>query len=69
LFDAKTLHQLPTKFNLLHRGIIQANESSCVAGCGIIETAQHLFITCDFLVRYGGMPGYGLVLQVLIIML
>jgi hypothetical protein len=32
----------------LHRGIILADDSSCVAGCGSIETSQHLFITCGF---------------------
>ncbi|GAU32175.1 hypothetical protein TSUD_68460 [Trifolium subterraneum] len=38
---------LPTKDNLAHRGIITAEAQSCVAGCGALESAQHLFISCS----------------------
>jgi len=41
--------RLPTKSNLLRRGIIHDENTSCVAGCGCIESVQHLFISCDFL--------------------
>jgi hypothetical protein len=40
--------RLPTKINLLNRGIIQVDNTFCVAGCGHTESVQHLFITCDF---------------------
>jgi len=40
--------RLPTKSNMLRRGIIHGENSSCVAGCGCIESVQHLFISCDF---------------------
>lgn len=39
--------RLPTKNNLLHRGIIQAEAIRCVAGCGHGESASHLFLHCD----------------------
>jgi len=38
---------LPTKNNLLRRGIIQPAASHCVAGCGNDESATHLFFHCD----------------------
>ncbi|GAU10332.1 hypothetical protein TSUD_422680, partial [Trifolium subterraneum] len=40
-------NRLPTKDNLAHRGIITAEAQSCVAGCGALESAQHLFISCS----------------------
>jgi len=40
--------RLPTKFNLLNRDIIQVDDTPCMASCGLIESVQHLFITCDF---------------------
>jgi len=39
--------RLSTKGNLLGRGIITDVNSSCLAGCGQVETAQHLFLHCD----------------------
>jgi hypothetical protein len=39
--------RLPTKINLLTRGIISADDISCVAGCRHVEDAQHLFLHCD----------------------
>ncbi|GAU19449.1 hypothetical protein TSUD_76930 [Trifolium subterraneum] len=38
--------RLPTKANLVTRGIISPEAYYCVTGCGYIETAQHLFFTC-----------------------
>ena len=44
----RLLHdRLPTKDNLLGRGIITGASSFCLAGCGHVETAQHLFLQCD----------------------
>jgi len=39
--------RLPTKINLLRRGIVQAAGTSCVTGCGFDETTTHLFIHCE----------------------
>ncbi|GAU31515.1 hypothetical protein TSUD_332900 [Trifolium subterraneum] len=39
--------RLPTKSNLVIRGIITSEAQDCVAGCGGMETAQHLFISCS----------------------
>jgi len=39
--------RLPTKNNLLHRGIRFAENIFCTAGCGQVENAQHLFLHCD----------------------
>ncbi|KAK2415432.1 hypothetical protein QL285_037913 [Trifolium repens] len=39
--------RLPTKANLVSRGILAPDLHSCVAGCGSIETAQHLFLSCS----------------------
>ncbi|PNX97029.1 70 kDa peptidyl-prolyl isomerase [Trifolium pratense] len=44
--------KLPTKSNLVARGIILPEVQSCVSDCGEVESAQHLFISCstfDFL--------------------
>jgi len=42
-------NRLPTKDNLLRRRIISHEASACVAGCGMQETANHLFLGCDIL--------------------
>jgi hypothetical protein len=39
--------QLPTKTNLVARDIISPEVHFCVSGCGGIESAQHLFLTCS----------------------
>jgi hypothetical protein len=39
--------RLPTKTNLVSRGILAPNLQDCVTGCGGIETAQHLFLSCS----------------------
>jgi len=39
--------RLPTKNNLLQRGIMQPTAISCVMGCGDNETASHVFFHCN----------------------
>jgi hypothetical protein len=39
--------RLPTKTNLQRRGILQDTSNTCVSGCGMIETASHLFFHCN----------------------
>jgi len=40
-------NRLPTKNNLMNRGIIYVENTFCTAGCGQVETAKHLFLHCD----------------------
>jgi len=40
--------RLPTRSNLLDRGIITIVYAACLAGCGHLETSQHLFLSCTF---------------------
>ena len=40
--------RLPTKNNLLRRGIIQQTDIQCAMGCGVDETAPHVFFHCSF---------------------
>ncbi|GAU47037.1 hypothetical protein TSUD_239950 [Trifolium subterraneum] len=39
--------RLPTKTNLITRGILPAAAHFCVSGCGEVESAHHLFISCS----------------------
>ncbi|GAU10634.1 hypothetical protein TSUD_421120, partial [Trifolium subterraneum] len=39
--------RLPTKVNLSYRGILPAGDSLCVSGCGAVESAQHVFLSCS----------------------
>jgi hypothetical protein len=39
-------NKLPTKDNLVRRHIIPPDASMCVTGCGGVETAHHLFLSC-----------------------
>ncbi|PNX56356.1 receptor-like kinase, partial [Trifolium pratense] len=39
--------RLPTKTNLVIRGILSSAAHFCVSGCGEAESAQHLFISCS----------------------
>jgi hypothetical protein len=39
-------NRLPTKDNLLSRGVLQHDDISCVGGCGSEENACHLFLGC-----------------------
>ena len=38
--------RLPTKSNLVYRGVILSEASLYVSDCGFIETEQHLFLSC-----------------------
>jgi hypothetical protein len=38
--------RLPTKSNLVTRGVISSEASQCISDCGSIETTQHLFLAC-----------------------
>ena len=40
-------NRIPTKTNLLRRGVLPQNDTMCVGGCGCPKTAIHLFIACD----------------------
>ena len=43
----RLLHnRLPTKSNLASHGILVHDMHLCVFGCGEVETAQHLFVSC-----------------------
>ncbi|GAU19329.1 hypothetical protein TSUD_336150 [Trifolium subterraneum] len=39
--------RLPTKANLVTRGILSSEAPFCVSGCGAVESAQHLFLFCS----------------------
>ena len=41
-------NRVPTKDNLVHRGVLSTTDMTCVAGCGQTETAVHLFLHCNF---------------------
>jgi len=40
--------RLPTKNNLLRRGILQQTDIQCVMGCSVEETVPHVFFHCSF---------------------
>ncbi|GAU44687.1 hypothetical protein TSUD_183450 [Trifolium subterraneum] len=40
-------NRLPTKDNLVRRHVITPDAHFCVTGCGEVETAQHLFLSCS----------------------
>jgi len=39
--------RLPTKDNLLRRGVINHDSRTCVAGCDLVESSSHLFLHCN----------------------
>ncbi|MCI27265.1 heat-shock protein, partial [Trifolium medium] len=39
--------RLPTKSNLVTRGILSSTAHQCVSGCGAAESTHHLFIFCS----------------------
>ena len=41
-------NRLPTKDNLLRRGILNNDNCLCVAGCDSLEIVNHLFLHCSF---------------------
>jgi len=40
-------NRLPTQDNLVRRRVLHHNDNECVGGCGLQETATHLFLNCD----------------------
>jgi hypothetical protein len=38
--------RLPTKSNLVTRGVISPEAAMCVSSCDTVESAQHLFLLC-----------------------
>ena len=52
-------NRLPTKDNLVQRGILIPKDGMCVAGCNVIESATHLFCIVILLVLCGLMCGLG----------
>ncbi|GAU13014.1 hypothetical protein TSUD_173140 [Trifolium subterraneum] len=42
-----TQGSLPTKANLISRGILPVEDHLCVFGCGAVESAQHVFLSCS----------------------
>ena len=43
--------RLPTRNNLLTRGIISATDSNCVAECRQLESVEHLFLQCNIFAK------------------
>jgi hypothetical protein len=39
--------RLPTKANLVTRGVLSPDQHFCMTGCGGIETAHHVFLACS----------------------
>jgi len=40
-------NRLPTKDNLVHRGVLLQTNAACVGGCVDSESATHLFLHCN----------------------
>jgi len=40
-------NRLPTKDNLVHRGVLLSTNAACVGGCVDSESATHLFLHCN----------------------
>ena len=41
-------NRLPTKDNLLRQRVLQHDDTLCVGGCGLMESANHLVLYCEF---------------------
>ncbi|PNX56077.1 70 kDa peptidyl-prolyl isomerase, partial [Trifolium pratense] len=39
--------RLPTRLNLVTRGVLSLPAATCVFGCGAAESAHHLFLSCS----------------------
>ncbi|XP_045810338.1 uncharacterized protein LOC123904757 [Trifolium pratense] len=39
--------RLPTRLNLVTRGVLSLPAATCVFGCGATESAHHLFLSCS----------------------
>lgn len=53
--------RLPTKSNLVAIGVITSADCLCVTGCGYVETAGHIFLSCTTFASYGRWCRTGLV--------
>jgi len=40
-------NRLPTKLNLVQRGLLAVDAATCIAGCGYDESTTHLFLHSD----------------------
>ncbi|MCI63226.1 midasin, partial [Trifolium medium] len=40
-------NRLPSKDNLIHRGMHLEDSTLCLGGCGVVETIDHLVVGCD----------------------
>ncbi|PNX76224.1 ribonuclease H [Trifolium pratense] len=68
VFSRKLLHnRVPTKYNLLLRGILNNDSEGCCVWCGNRETANHLFLHCPtmFVVWYEIFKWLGVVVVVM----
>jgi len=45
------LIHIPTKDNMLIRGVLNSNDHKCVGSCDINEGVDHLFARCEFFGR------------------
>jgi hypothetical protein len=49
VFAWRLLHdRLPTRSNLLDRGVVTDGATGCLMGCNHLETSKHLFLSCGF---------------------
>nr|ABN08507.1 Myb, DNA-binding [Medicago truncatula] len=39
-------NRLSTKDNLVWRRVLQHDDNKCIGGCDVVETANHLFLSC-----------------------
>jgi len=60
---------LPTKTNLVIRGMLHVEFAECGAGCGYDESASHLFLHCNSFSPLWGTSDRGLLLQGLNLMI
>lgn len=42
------IYRLPTRSNLLDRGVVTNGAVGCLMGCDHLQTSQHLFLSCGF---------------------
>jgi len=45
-------NRLPTMDNLIKRQVLQPNAQLCTGGCGKMEDADHLFLSCEFFLKF-----------------
>lgn len=49
------LNRIPTKDNLVRRGIVSTDDCHCVEGCGLDEEKNHLLVRCNHFGRIWNM--------------